>query len=113
MENHFFTSFSEQELKTIVESSIRKILNEQGGRPNNEEGGFLNFEQACKFLDFAKPTLYSKTSKGEIPHFKKGKRLLFKKSELLKWIEGTRRKTKEDISALAEQYIRQTKTKAR
>jgi excisionase family DNA binding protein len=61
--------------------------------------------EAAKFLGVAIPTIYSKSSKGEIPSLKKGKRLYFLKSDLLKYLEEGRRKTNSEISNKAADFI--------
>ena len=65
----------------------------------------LNFEEMCAFLGIAKSTGYQRIGRGEIPHFKKGRRLYFWKLELIEWIESGRRKTKEDLEKIAEKYL--------
>ena len=74
-----------------------------------EKDDILEFEGALKLTGYAAPTLYAKTAKGEIPHFKKGRKLFFKRSELIKWIEEGRRKTKKDLNELAESYLKKSK----
>jgi excisionase family DNA binding protein len=75
-----------------------------------EEDVFFDFLEMCDFLGIAQSTGYQRVSRGEIPHFKKGRRLYFRKSELLAWVESGRRKTTEDLNDIAEQYLRATKT---
>ncbi|WP_367391673.1 helix-turn-helix domain-containing protein [Lewinella sp. LCG006] len=75
-----------------------------------EEDVFFDFLEMCDFLGIAQSTGYQRVSRGEIPHFKKGRRLYFRKSELLAWVESGRRKTTEDLNEIAEQYLRATKT---
>jgi excisionase family DNA binding protein len=54
---------------------------------NNAET-YLNFLQTSEYLSLSKPYLYELTSKRLIPFYKPtGKKLLFKKSELNRWIE--------------------------
>ena len=74
-----------------------------------EEEDIIDFVGALKLTGYAAPTLYAKTGKGEIPHFKKGRKLFFRKSELVAWIEGGRRKTQKDLDDLAKQYLKQSK----
>lgn len=56
----------------------------------------LTIEEASIFLNLAKPTIYSLTSRRELPFFKTGKKLYFKRSELLSWIEKGKQKTIEE-----------------
>jgi len=76
----------------------------------SEEDVLFDFLEMCDFLGIAQSTGYQRVSRGEIPHFKKGRRLYFRKSELVAWIESGRRKTTEDLNEIAEQYLRATKT---
>lgn len=41
---------------------------------------WLNIQNAANFLQISKATLYGKTSKREIPFYKRGKRIFSKKS---------------------------------
>lgn len=59
----------------------------------------IDIDEAAEILKLAKPTVYTKVSKREIPCIKHGKRLLFYRSELLSYIQQGRRKTVKDIEA--------------
>ena len=65
----------------------------------------LNVSQTAEYLFMAIPTLYGYTSKREIPHYKMGKRIYFKKAELDEWITKSRVKTKEEIEKEAGDYL--------
>jgi excisionase family DNA binding protein len=58
---------------------------------------FLSVKEAADFLKEAKATLYGRTSRREIPFYKRNKRLYFKKSDLIAWLENGRRKTDKEI----------------
>jgi len=68
---------------TGIENQIR-FINQQKSRP---EPDFLNVEQAAALLNYSKATVYKKTSSGELPFYKSGKKLHFRKSELIQLIE--------------------------
>jgi excisionase family DNA binding protein len=57
----------------------------------------LTVSQAADFVCMAVPTIYGKVSRGEIPCYKRGKRLYFNEDELRQWIEAGRRKTTNEI----------------
>lgn len=57
----------------------------------------LNVNEAAKYLGMSKSSLYSLTSKREIPHMKRGKRLYFDQQELYNWLKGHRKKTATEI----------------
>jgi len=78
------------ELSSLIETSLKKILGESSYLQNDPNAlpELLNISQASQYLSLAKQTLYSFTSKNEIPFIKRGKKLYFKKSELNKWLIG-------------------------
>ena len=43
-------------------------------------------DDVASYLQLSKKTIYNKTSKGEIPHFKKGKILYFRPVEIENWL---------------------------
>ena len=83
---------TKEDLSLLIESSIRKVLQEDKERTplpdsvHQKEIVFL--EEAMQITGLAKPTIYAKTSKGEIPHYKRSRKLYFKRSELMQWIEA-------------------------
>lgn len=46
-----------------------------------------NIDDVVHFTGFAKGTIYNMTSRREIPHRKRGKKLFFIPDEILNWIE--------------------------
>jgi len=64
---------------------------------NNTE--IMNIDQAAVYLKMAKQTVYSMISRRLLPYFKRGKRVFFRKNELLTWLERGRKFTKEEIQS--------------
>ena len=65
--------------------SIEKLLNElskyaNNSKPQKDTDEIMTVEQLSDYLTIARQTIYEKCSKKEIPYFKAGKRLYFKKS---------------------------------
>lgn len=65
----------------------------------------MDVNEAAKYLNLAKQTLYIKVSKRQIPHIKQGKKLRFLKSDLLKWLKQGRKATAKEIAASGENYL--------
>jgi excisionase family DNA binding protein len=107
MEDLILISVSKHELKGIIESSVFAALNKE--KPHSEKveknSEILNIEGASEFLSLAKPTIYTLTSKSKIPFFKKGKKLYFKRSELLEWIEQGKQKTVAEEQQEMDEYL--------
>jgi len=51
------------------------------------EKGFLNIKEVSEYLGIKKPSLYSRVEKKEIPHYRVGRLVRFKKSEIDPWME--------------------------
>ncbi len=89
---------SKDELENIILLSIRKVLFERESSSNpQDQDTIFSIKEACTFLNLAQQTLYSFTSKREIPFIKKGKKLYFRKSELKNWLMEGKKKSKAEI----------------
>ena len=74
-------------------------------------GEILNLDMASAYAGISKSTLYKFTSTKEIPHFKRGKRLYFKKDEIDNWLTTHKISSRDEIDKLATEYILKNKRK--
>lgn len=90
-----------------IESLLLSMNEIDNNTIKNVEGvnEILTTEEAAKFLSLAKSTLYGMTCQREIPHFKRGKKLYFKRTELDEWLTKHRIKTNEEIDKMATEYV--------
>ena len=58
----------------------------------------------------AAPTIYGWVRSGLIPYYKKGKKLIFKRSEIEDWLNAGRQKTDEEMETEAINYINRRRT---
>lgn len=65
----------------------------------------LDLEEAITYTGCARSTLYRLTSAKEIPHYKLGQALRFKKSELDEWLTRTRVATNRELESKAVTYM--------
>ena len=65
----------------------------------------LDLDEAITYTGCARSTLYRLTSAKEIPHYKLGQALRFKKSELDEWLTRTRVSTNKEIESKAVTYM--------
>ena len=91
--------------------SIEKLLNElskyaNNSKPQKDTDEIMTVEQLSDYLTIARQTIYEKCSKKEIPYFKAGKRLYFKKSVINDWINGGRRYTTDELMQQAAEWAR-------
>jgi excisionase family DNA binding protein len=98
----FLTNLSGQEFKEFLKDALREILAENQTKPNPPE--ILTIQEASEFLKLKINTLYEKTSRKQIPHFKKGNKLYFHRSELEAWVKAGKVKTQEEIETEAATY---------
>lgn len=65
----------------------------------------LTATEAAAMLVLTLPTVYSKVSKGELPHMKRSKRLYFSSLELMAYLKAGKRKTYAETALEADQYL--------
>ena len=83
---------------------IENLIKELSGERTDDDI-ILDVKQASKYIHLSVSRTYKFTSEKEIPHYKKGKRLYFKKTELRDWLMTTKIKTRADIEKEAVNYI--------
>jgi len=73
---------------------------------NISQREIISLEEACIFLALSKSALYKLTSGKIIPHFvPNGKKIYFKKSELIIWVENGRVTQTVDIGDKVDAYL--------
>ncbi|SDH32567.1 transcriptional regulator, AlpA family [Flavobacterium omnivorum] len=88
-------------------NNIEKAIEKLNTSSNNDDD-FMNIEQVASFVGLSKATVYGLILQRKIPHFKVGKRLYFKKSEIVNWIISSKVKTEQEVNQLADEYIFKT-----
>jgi len=96
----------------IIDAKLDRIIhllellksNENKGQ-GNIDSEIMNIEQLASFIGCSKYTVYGYTSSRSIPHFKKNKRLFFRRTDIVKWITDAKVKTREEIEQEAITYL--------
>jgi excisionase family DNA binding protein len=107
MSDFVLISIPEATLSHIVERAVLKAL--EGHSPPhsaNEPEGYGGVSLAMEVTGLKKLSIYGLVHKGQIPHYKRGQRLYFKRTELLDWLADGKRKTQQEIEADAETYVK-------
>ncbi len=73
--------------------------------------GFITLDEACEVVHLCKPTVYKLVQKGLIPYYRPAKELLFRRSELIKWVEESGRMNKFSMDDLSEMMSSTVKRK--
>lgn len=63
-------------LNQNVGSLMSSFYKGTSNQPKSEE--FIGIDEACEVVHLAKPTIYKLAQKGQIPHYKPSKELLFR-----------------------------------
>lgn len=106
--------FSPFEVKSFIEQTVQETIERVvqeydllGQKEAHKE--ILTIDEACELLNLAKPTIYTLTSRGEIPHNKVSKKLLFRYSDLLAWVDSGRCKTNTELQQDAKKYVKRNR----
>ena len=86
-----------------IENLLKTVIKNDNGTVTITE--VLNLNQAAEYVSLSKSAIYKKTSERNIPHFKQGKKLYFKRSELDDWLTGMKVSTKAENEKEATDYI--------
>jgi excisionase family DNA binding protein len=109
MNDILLTPIRLNELETLIQNSVRKVLSEHNNdkylKNKPREDDFLTISQAAILLKLAVPTLYGLVHRSSIPVYKRGKRLYFSEKELRDWIKSGRRLTVEEIEKCTEKSL--------
>ena len=94
----------EQEVATMT-TILRELvatLEEKEGDSQNIIG---NLEDCSQWIKRSPSTIYKMTSQNRIPHYKNGKLLLFKKADVLAWLEKDKQLTIDEHNSLVDQEL--------
>ena len=97
------TAKNTSEQPTLRELSDK--LNEVGRYALMGAKPVLDLDEAALFTGLSKGHLYRLTSERQIPHYKKNRKLYFKKSELEAWLLADRVLTAAEIDSQATTYV--------
>jgi excisionase family DNA binding protein len=94
MENPFISIIERLE---DLDVKLSRLLQAQEIHGLYRSDELMNISEVAKFLDESVQSIYTRTSRRTIPFYKKGKKLLFKKTEILDWLDDQKKKTLKEI----------------
>lgn len=100
----FLTSLSDEDFKNYLKDAIREVLHEEH-HAEPAPSAPLGIAEAAALLKLKITTLYEKTSKKLIPHFKRGNKLYFNRADLEDWIKRGKVTTNAEIEGRAATYL--------
>ena len=102
--NQFFM-LDEVAIDKLVNRISEKLKTSFELHGNSPEDELLTVKEASMVIKLAVPTIYGLVHKNEIPYSKRGKRLYFRKSELLEWINSGKRTSKQALHKKVDDYL--------
>lgn len=110
-----FSFMTDEQVRKIFKEEVQKLLAEldQGDSLSDSSPKVVDIDGLIEARPFigSKVTVYRKVSKGEIPHSKQGKRLIFDLNEIDKWLLSNNVKTNMEVDAEANAYLRRKQRK--
>ena len=111
MENQkTFESLLREFLTPIIENAVEKVFARnlalfQQFAQAEPMPDLWNIKMVAEYIHLSVPTIYGLVHKGEIPYYKKGMRLYFKKEDIDKWIGSGRRSSIAEIQENAHTFF--------
>ena len=90
----------ETPISFLTVGQLKKILGVSAPREvlREEIPEIFGIDTAVDLSGYKRSTIYAKTSRNEIPHFKRDNKVLFRKSEFFAWLTENRIETKAEYS---------------
>jgi excisionase family DNA binding protein len=88
---------TQPELKAIIEQILTDLLASKSEASINADS-ILTVEEAAKYLQIPKGTIYQLTHRREIPFNKVGRSLRFRKGDLDSWLISNKKKSRSEIA---------------
>jgi excisionase family DNA binding protein len=94
--------YDESALKTLIYDVVRIALSNHEANNKTQEPEYLTINELREYLPQkpAKQTIYQWVHFKQVPYHKRGKSVLFKRSEIDTWISQTRRTTLEEAERI-------------
>ena len=92
-------------------SELKTLVLQQFNQPAQDQDQWFDLNELVEYdpEKRTKPTFYGYIHKGLIPYHKRGKKLLFLKSEIDNWLKQGRKKTNAEIEADADEHLSKRK----
>jgi excisionase family DNA binding protein len=79
-----------------IESQLNSVLRYIRD-PDNAPDRILSIHELSELTGWAVPTIYGKVHRREIPHFKRGKNLMFSRKAIKEWLDEGRVPTVKEV----------------
>ncbi len=105
MQKQLLINISPEELQDLIQASILKVIKPllANGIPDDKE--IMDLKEVAAYLKLSESTIYRRTHERTIPHYKKGGKLYFKRSEIEKYRDSGKQMTHDEFNQTAKRKI--------
>ena len=100
----FLKDILEPIIDDCINRSMNKFISVQKSVPP-EKSDVMDIQEAAIYLKVSKATVYGYVHDQRVAFYKTGRKLYFRKEDLDKWINRSRRKSYDEISEEAKAYL--------
>jgi len=105
MHNVILHPLSLHELELLILNQCRKALSESSAELATQPDELLTISKAADLLHVSVPTIYGYVHQRTIPHMKRRGKLYFSRSEIMEWLQSSRKSTVEEIEQKAVESL--------
>lgn len=105
MNNVILHPLSLHELELLILNQCRKALSESSAELATQPDELLTISKAAELLHVSVPTIYGYVHQRTIPHMKRRGKLYFSRSEIMEWLQSSRKSTVEEIEQKAVESL--------
>jgi len=91
--------------KQIIRETLSELQLNENNAPLTVNKEILSIAEVSEMLNISKSTVYGMNNRRVIPFIKQGKKVYYKRSEILEWLNRGRIKTQKEIEDEADKYI--------
>lgn len=89
----------------VLRDEVEDLRGALMSKPVNARRIPVNIDRACEIIGKSKNTMYRYTSRGLIPHYKRGNSIYFFEDELLEWVRRSRIDQIDDLPENSDRTI--------
>lgn len=106
MQEAIITTLTRQDLETLIIDCVKVCLEYHPKESNGHaDRQVLSLADFCQYTGIGKQTAYRLTSRGEVPHSKRGKRLYFDKAQVDAWLLANHVGGSAEADRKANEYV--------
>ncbi|MGI8788224.1 MAG: helix-turn-helix domain-containing protein [Pyrinomonadaceae bacterium] len=101
MENLTVTQLTEDDIRAAIRTELENYFAANPLNQTEQADEIGGLDLAERITGYKPSTIYDLVFKRQIPHSKRGKKLIFSRAELTAWLQENRRRTQSELKAEA------------